>query len=277
MKKSISWFIAVLITLSVAVFQFIMGSTYPLVTEVNTGKQRIQCELRRSYSGNSDCPVVLPIRDITVSGYILYRIYPSENTMTRIDFNREGDRLKANLPKQPPSGKLEYRVFLIKEGTIIEVNEGKPVVIRFLGTVPLYILILQSLLIFLAILYSTLAGLFGCFGIKINQWRIYFIITLLLGVVFLLQPLMHKFTLNQWWTGIPVSLEPGDNKLLMALIVWVVAACLNLKKIRPGIVILASIISLILFSVPHSFPGSGLEPVTIEVFMKNFLPLVKLF
>lgn len=276
MKKSISWFLAILITLSVAIFQFMMGSTYPLVTEINTGKQRIECELKRSYSGKTDCPVILPIGDIMVSGYILYRNYPSENTMSRIDFKREGDKLIAELPVQPPAGKLEYRVFIEREGTTIDVNEGKSVIIRFLGTVPIHILALHTLFIFLAMVYSTHTGILAGFGIKTYRLTTYLIVIILLGVVFLLQPLMHKYALNQWWTCLPNSWELGDNKLLLALIVWLISAYFILKKPRRGIVMLASIISLILFSVPHGFPGKEYEPATVEIFLRNIIPLIKL-
>jgi hypothetical protein len=259
------------------IFQFIMGSNYPLVTEVNTGKQKVQCELKKSYRGKTDFPVVLPIGDIMVTGYILYKIYPSENQESKIAFNREGDKLIAKLPLQPPAGKLEYKVLLEREGTTIPVNEGKAVIVRFIGKVPVYILILQSLAIFLAIFYSTLTGIYATFGIKTYRWLIYITITFLLGAVFLLQPLMHKYALNKWWTCFPNSLELGDNKLLIALIVWIVTACFNFKKARPLLVIFASIISILMFSVPHGFPGLVHEPITMEVVVRNIIPLLQLF
>jgi hypothetical protein len=277
MKKSISWFLAILITLSVAIFQFMMGMTYPLVTEVNTGKQRIQCELKRTYSGKTDCPVILPIGDIMVSGHILYRIYPSGNTISRIDFKREGDKLIARLPEQPLAGKLEYRVFLEREGTKIDVNDGKPVIVRFLGKVPVYILVLQSIFILLSLLLSTYAGILAGFGIKTYRWMVYLIVASLLGVVFFLQPLVHKYSLNQSWTCVPNSWELSDNKLLFALIIWLLTAYYNLRKTRRGLVIVSSIISILLFSIPHGFPGLTFEPVTMEIFLRNLIPLLQLF
>jgi len=277
MKKEISWFAAILITFTIAIFQLIMGTANPLAVQVNTGKQLLQCELTRTYNGKTDCPIILPIGDIKVSGSILYRVYPSESKMSRIDFDREGDKLIANLPSQPPSGKLEYRVFLEREGTTIYVNEGKPVIIRFLGKVPIYILILQSILIFLAILFSNITGIYAGLGIKSFKWMIYLDILILLAVIFLLQPLMHKYALNQWWTCFPNSWEAGDNKLLIALMVWLVTAYFNLKKNRRGLVVIASIISIFMFSVPHGFPGFVHDPITLNSAMSNLLPLLQLF
>ncbi len=277
MKKAIAWIIALLITSSVVAFQLMMNSTYPVSVKINTGVRHIGLELRRSYSGKSDCPIILPIRDIRVGGYILYRVFPSDNPMTRIDFKREGDKLVAGLPVQPPSGKLEYRVVLERDKKVIEVNDGNPVVITFIGRVPLYLLMLHSLVILLTILYSTLTGLFAGFGVKFWKRMIFLVIVLLLGLVFFLQPLMHKYSLNQWWTALPQSWELGDNKLFLSLIVWIVAAYFTVKKGWAGWIVLASLISVFLFSVPHGFPGKQQDPATLDILIRNLLPLIQLF
>jgi hypothetical protein len=277
MKRAISWFIAILITFSIAIFQFIMGTAYPLVTEVNTGKQHLQFELIRSYSGQSDCPIIFPVGDITVSGYILYRNYPSVDSMTRINLNREGEKLIARLPKQPPASKLEYRVFLEKARTGINVNNGKPVIIRFLGSVPLYILSIQSILIFLAVLFSNITGIFALVRIRAYKWLIYLTIITLIVVVFVLQPIMHKYSLNQWWTNIPYSWDLSDNKLFIALIVWLITMYFNFKKARPGLIVLAAFLSIIIFAVPHGFPGSEHDPIDLKIIQRNLLSLLKLF
>jgi hypothetical protein len=277
MKQSIGWFISIIITLSVAVFQFLMGKADPLATEVTIGKQRYQCELKRSFIGSSDCPVILPVRDITVSGYILFKKFPSDDDSFRIDFIRQGDKLVAKLPVQPPSGRLEYRIILEREGKSILINQDKPVIIRFLGKVPLTALILHGFFVLLTLLLITYAGILAAFGIKTYRGLIYLNVVLLLGVVFFLQPVVHKYSLNQWWTCLPNSWELSDNKLFFALIVWLLMAYYNFKKARRGLVIVSSIISILLFSVPHGFPGSTHEPVTMEIFLRNLRPLIQLF
>lgn len=277
MGKTISWFIALLITLSVAIFQFIMGSSYPLVTEVNTGKQRIECVLYRSFTGKNDCPIILPIGDITVSGYLNYKIYQSDEKMSRIDFTREGDILTAKLPNQSPAGKLEYSVVLSKEGKPIDVNDGKPIIIRFLGRVPVTILVLQSLFIFLALLLSNMTGMYAALGIKTYRLLIYITIASMMVALFLFQPLMHKYALNQWWTCFPNSRELGDNKILIALMVWILAMYLNFRKSRRGVVVLAALASILILSIPHGFPGIQHDPVNMNIVQRNLLSLLQLF
>lgn len=277
MKQSVGWFISVIITLSVAVFQFLMGTADPLSTEVTIGKQRYQCELRRSFIGNSDCPVVLNINDILVSGYILYKSYPSDNEATRIEFDRQGDKLVGKLPAQRPSERLEYRIVLEREGKSFDVSQGNPVIVRFLGRVPVTVLILSGFFVFITLLLIIYSGMLAALGIRTYRGLIYLNVSMLLGVVFILQPVVHKYSLNQWWTCAPKSWELGDNKLLLASVIWLFTMWFNFRKQRPGLVIIASIISLLLFSVPHGFPGLMVDAITSETMMRKLMPVIQLF
>lgn len=277
MKKTISWFISIVVTLSVVLFQFAMGISDPMEVRVNTGRQHIQLNLIRTYIGRSDCPIILQIGDIMVTGYMLYRTYPSNNEMTKIVFDRQGDRLIAKLPNQPPDGRLEYKVVLERENNTIYVNEGKPVIIRFLGKVPFSLVIVQSLLILCILILSTYSGILAGLGIKTYRGMIYLIAFLLIGVVFVVQPIMHNYSLNKWWTCMPNSWELGDNKLFIAMVLWLITIFYNFKKSRPVLVIISSIFTVLLFSIPHGFPGVPREAVTIEIFTRKLIPLIQLF
>lgn len=278
MKEAISWIAAVMITFSIMIFQFIQGTTYSSVTEVNTGKQRVEFELRRTYSGKTDCPVILPIEDITVSGYLMYRIYPTSDSMSRINLKREGDLLVAKLPNQMPDSNLAYQIFLEKAGSKIAVNDGKETIIKFLGDIPIAVLFLYILLVFLALFYSNATGIYALAGIKSYKRMTYITIIALVGVEFILQPLMHKYALNRWWTGIPINWDLNENKILISLIVWLVALFINWKKARPIVVILASIVSILIFFTPYSrVPGSEPDPFSFKFIHRNLLPLLKLY
>ena len=277
MKNAISWLLALMITFSIVIFQFIMSKTHPLSTEVNTGKQHLHFDLLRSYSGKTDCPMILKVEDITVSGYILYRNYPTADSMIRINLHREGDNLIAYLPNQLPSKKLEYRIFLERAGNVILVNSGKPIIIKFLGVVPFYILLFHTIFIFLSVLFSNSTGIFAVVGNKSYKWMIYLTILALMSVVFLLQPLTHKYALGQSLTGFPFSFELSDNKILITLVIWLVTMFFNLRKAQPRLVVLAAFTSMIVLSIPHGFPGSEPNPINMKIIQRNFLSLLQLF
>ena len=175
MKSSI-WIFALLLTLAAALYQRQTGPTYPFKTEVNTGIQKFPIEFKRSHAGLTDCPVVLQIPDINVKGVLSYRKYPTNDVMTKVDLKREGEKLTALLPNQPPAGKIEYRVDLEKDGSPLLFGNGKPVVIRFRGDVPAFVLIPHILLMFLAMLLSNATGLLAFF--KFPSFKYWTVVTL---------------------------------------------------------------------------------------------------
>jgi hypothetical protein len=75
----------------------------------------------------------------------------------------------------------------------------------------------------------------------------------------ILGPIVQKFAFGSFWTGVPFGWDLTDNKTLIAFLFWILAVVMNLKKERPVYTILAAIVLLLVFSVPHSLFGSELD------------------
>jgi len=275
--KSFIWLFAFLVTVAALYYQYTTGPTHPLKTEVDTGIQKFPLKLMRSHTGTTDCPVILQVPDITVKGVLLYRKYPTKDEMTKVDLRREGDKLVAEIPNQPPAGKIEYQVELEKEGTPLKINSGFPVIIRFTGDVPKAVLVTHILLMFLAMLFSNATGIFALF--KINSYKFYAFVTFVIlaagGLVF--GPIVQKYAFNEWWAGIPFGWDLTDNKTLIAILAWLLALLMIRKKGASYWVILASLITIVIFSIPHSLYGSQLDQETGKIIQGVILPFLKLF
>ena len=281
MKKTILWILAVAITVSAAIYQRTTGPTYPRAEKISIGDSTYVLQLIRT-SGARDARVKLPIKDTAVHGNVYYKKLGVAEDWTRVDLKmtdiryhsafmkkilRKKDEtlLAASLPQQPPAGKLEYYVEVVKNGQTVEVAKNHPVVIRFKGDVPAGVLIPHIILMFLAMMFSTVAGLFAIF--KIERFRRYtlwtFVILFIGGFIF--GPWVQWYAFGDWWTGIPFGWDLTDNKTLFAFIFWV-AALFGIKgKGRPWLIILAAIMTLVIFSIPHSLFGSTLDYSTGSV------------
>ncbi|MEI6852490.1 MAG: hypothetical protein WCL06_06585 [Bacteroidota bacterium] len=268
-KMIIAWVLAVIITLSAAYYQRVTGPTYPKKITTNIRGIAYNFTLLRTHSSESDCEISLPIDDNSVRGFMIFRKYYSkengnsaQNKWDTLSMKRVGDHMTAYLPKLPPAGKLEY-YFLFRTGDHeYPVAQDKPVVIRYKGDVPPYVLIPHILFIFLAMLLSNLVGILGAF--KVEKARMYMFITfglLLIGGM-ILGPFVQKFAFGEFWTGVPFGWDLTDNKTLIAFAAWVIALAANLKKFRPGYLIAAAIVTLAIFSIPHSMFGSELNHTT---------------
>ena len=282
MKKFILWSLAFVITIAAAIYQRHTGPTYPKEKSVTLNGNQYELKLVRSLALDERPEVKLGITDTTIKAKIYFKRYMSDEQYQSADFKykvypvdsylmnkvfkiTEEKGFFAEVPQQPAAGKIQYFFELTdSRGTETYFMEA-PVVIRFKGGVPAYILIPHILCMFLAMLFSTLAGLMAV--IKYPLYKKYAIWTLLLFTVggMVLGPIVQYDAFGDLWTGIPFGWDLTDNKTLIAFLFWALAVTMNRKKERPLYTILAAVILLIVFSIPHSLFGSQLDYASGEV------------
>jgi hypothetical protein len=260
MKKILFWFLAFVITATSAVYQRMTGPTYPVRGKAALASGEVSFKLPRSAEITSDCKVALEIPDPEVGGRLFYRRFKTNDPWTETVMIREQNRLVGLLPKQPMAGKLVYRVVLTDRGKDIPIGGDQEIVIRFKGHAPLPLLIAHVLVIFAAMLFSTRAGL-AALDRKSSPQRLAVWTAVLFFVGgFILGPLMQKFAFGAWWTGFPLGKDLTDSKTLFAMLAWIVALVAGRggKKNRAW-VLAASVVTLLVFLIPHSVLGSELK------------------
>lgn len=264
MKKTkiLFWLISIFLTLFSIVYQRITGPTYPVKGNFVINDTKISFKFSRSHAGKSDHKVSLFAPISAMSAELEWRRYKTKEEWKRVAFirNQAGDSLIAFLPYQPPAGKLEYRV-IVKSGNQIQSLPENPIVIRFRGEVPQTILILHIVFIFLALAFSTRAGL-EFFNREDPKYTLYAYLTLFFmffgGLIF--GPLMQYHAFGEYWTGFPFGIDLTDNKTIFAFIFWCIAAIASRNSEKAKYYILfASIVTFIVFLIPHSLLGSELD------------------
>jgi hypothetical protein len=227
--------------------------------EVELGQERIAIELTRSHGGEGDQPVRVRAADPDVQGEVAWRRYPSADAWEDVKMARNGEWLEAALPHQPPAGKLEYQVRLIRGGESATFPP-RPAITRFKGDVPAAVLIPHILAMFVGMLLSTRAGLeaLAAAGKPATLARL---TLLLIGVGgFILGPAVQKYAFDAWWTGVPFGWDLTDNKTLFAGVAWAWAVWrLRGGRSARGAVVLAALVTLVVFAIPHSVWGSEID------------------
>jgi hypothetical protein len=265
MKNILFWCLAFLITVSAAIYQRSTGPTYPKRYVIDFHDQPFKIKLIRSHTIDRDFFVTLKDAPEALEGSVFYKRYPTQDEWSEVVFLRDESNLNAQLPLQPPAGKLEYYLILKYKDEVIPVAENDPVIIRFKGSVPAGFMIPHILAMFLAMLFSTYTGILAI--MKDSRFRKYAFWTLALlvlgGLIF--GPIIQKYAFGDYWTGWPFGRDLTDNKTLIAVIFWGVATLLNLKKSRPWIAVVAALVLLAVYSIPHSTMGSELDYETGKV------------
>lgn len=265
MKKIVLfWIIAFIITAASAVFQRMTGPTYPLSGKVTLDGKEIKYKFDRSHSTSEDCKVSLAVNDNSVKGVLFWRKYKFDKEYNRVEMTGN-DTLTAFLPKQPSAGKLEYFVELYKNEIIIDAPNDRAVVIRFKDDVPIWLLIPHVIFMFAAMLLSTRTGLeYFNKEPKFEKLTAWTIGILLIGG-FILGPLVQQYAFGALWTGFPFGYDLTDNKTLIAALVWIFAWYKIKKSPNPKLwVLIAAVVMLIVFLIPHSVLGSELDYSKIE-------------
>ena len=257
MKTIYFWLIAIIITLSAAVYQKTTGPTYPKHVKLNYSGKIFKFKLPRSHSISSDCPVIININNKIIKGQVEFKKFPSNDKWTIQDLIRKDNNLTAELPSQPAAGKVMYRIILSDNNK--ELLRTEPIVVRYKGDVPAGILIPHIFFMFFSMLLSTLAGLL-VIGKK-PKYKFYGGLTVLFLLIggMILGPVVQKYAFNEFWTGVPFGWDLTDNKTLIAFVFWLIAYFGNIKKERPYLIIIAAVVLLLIFSIPHSMFGSQLD------------------
>jgi hypothetical protein len=288
MKKFLIWFMAFIITIAAAYYQRKTGPTYPKRVSVSLNDSLYELKLTRSIGLDERSEVKLHIRDTSVKAILYYKRFRSQDEFSKVNFTfktypldsfvmnkifgmTEEKGLFADVPQQPPAGKIQYYIELTDSQGKQTIMKESPLVIRYKGGVPGYILGPHILIMFMAMLFSTATGLLAI--AKVPSFRKYGIWTLVLLTAggMILGPMVQKFAFGELWTGVPFGWDLTDNKTLIAFLFWILAVVMNLKKERPLYTILAAVILLMIYSIPHSLLGSELDYETGQVIQGIFL------
>ncbi len=261
MKKVwLLWLIAFIITISTAVYQRLTGPTYPISGTVQIANQEISYKLARSHGGLDDHKVIIKVDNSNITGSLFYKRFKTDDRWTKLKFENKNGELVANLPHQPPAGKLEYFVELDYQSEIQRFPKENSVVIRFKGDVPLFILIPHIIAMFVSMLLSNRTGLeFFNNGKNLKKLTYWTIGTLLLGG-FIFGPLTQEYAFGELWTGFPYGHDLTDNKTLIAMIGWLIALYMyGRSKLPKKWALFASVLLLVVYLIPHSVLGSELN------------------
>jgi hypothetical protein len=259
-KKFVFWWIfSVIFTLVIAYYQRTTGPTYPVMGRITINNQEIKYRLITSSESHIPAEIVIKGNVQGIKGEIEYKKYNTSEDWQHVDMWIKDGKLVGEMPPQPPAGKLIYKVILTSGDQVLTLRK-EPVVIRFKGAVPGFILFPHILIMFMAMLYSTRTGIEALNkGEKTKNYALITMTLLLFGGMFL-GPVVQKYAFGEFWTGWPFGKDLTDNKTLVAFLAWIIAY-LRLRKnnANRGWAIAAAIILLIVYLIPHSMFGSELD------------------
>ena len=281
MKQRTIWFwlAAVAITLAAIIFQRKTGPTYPQKVDFVVDTVDVTVELPRSHEVDKPLQISIPALPWEYTAKLYHRPYPLDTTWTEEPpFWPEEGKFVSYLPEvSQKAAKLEYfiQVENFSSGEVAHFPDT-PIVIRYKGSVPAWALIPHIILIFMALIFSSLSGVMAAY--KHEKHKLWGVITLLFilvgGLIF--GPIVQKFAFDHYWTGFPFGQDLTDNKTLIMFVVWLIAVLINRKGKVPIANTVAAIFTLAIYCIPHSLRGSEFNYESGEIvtgFVTHFINL----
>lgn len=252
------WVLAFVLTALTFVYQRMTGPTYPVRgKEILNGKEISYFLLRTYTTEKGNLPVRISVPDKTITAFLDYKRFKSNDEWTEVEMKRKGDILMAEIPAQLPGGKVEYSIRVNIGNDNLILNKKRSVVARFKGKVPSIFLILHIIFMFFTIMFALRTGMEALR----KEGNYYWMVNWTLAITFIggmiLGPIVQKYAFGEFWTGIPRGIDLTDNKVLIAVIFWIIA--FFLKKKSKWWVVLAVVVMIVIYLIPHSVLGSELD------------------
>ena len=259
MKKYQYWLLAVVVTLTLSIYQRMTGPTYPKKVTVELEGESCQLKLPRSGVQHDE---VLQLYGVppTAQVQLHYRRYPTTDSYTMVNFAWREGGWQAALPVQPVAGKLQY--YITVDGKNYPADE--PVIIRFRNDVPASILIPHILLMFGAMLFAVYTFLLVITRRKYRRWLKISVLTLFIGG-FIFGPLVQHAAFGPWWAGFPYGMDLTDNKTLLSFLAFLAALFTMKWKYNKWVVAFAVLFMIAIFTIPHSAFGSEYDYTTQQL------------
>jgi hypothetical protein len=264
-KTWMLWVLTTLITLTSVVYQKKTGPTYPVRGAFEQNGTSVKYKLLRSHETGLNAPVEFEVSGTPVEALLISKRYHSNDEWGVKKFILADNKYKTDLKELAPAGKMTYRIQLNWSDGKTMKFPGEPVILRYKGAVPLFILIPHILFMFIAMFVGTRAAL-EAFAKKDNAVLFSWIalISLSIGGLFL-GPIVQKYAFDAYWTGWPIGTDLTDNKTAFSVLFWVFALWKNHKeKTNPKWIIIAGIVLLSIYLIPHSTLGSEIDYTTIS-------------
>ncbi len=267
------WILAFILMAASLIYQRRTGPTYHLRGVAQFSNQAFKYEFIRSGTTGEDAKVEFPYVGMDVVPLLHYKRYKVDEEHTVVPMQPEGKGKKRKmvglLPSQPPAGKLEYYITLHSPEGSINVPSDEEVVIRFKGDVPSWILIPHIFMMFLGMFFGMRTLLQAITGLPGMRWMAWCTLAFIFIGGMILGPMVQLHAFGAAWTGVPFGWDLTDNKTLIMFIGWLIAICfVGVRgKVTPAgrwMTVLASLLMVMVYLIPHSMHGSELDYSKVE-------------
>lgn len=260
MLKKISFLtVAAGLTIIATFIQQFSSYERPVKVSLDINKENYDFELPVVQEENEKYLVVLNIPDSSIHGKVFYKLYNSPESWKENKLTRNHEQLVVSLPQEKANVKVQYYLQLELKGKCFFIAKNKPVIVRYQGLAPKYILFPQFTFMFIALIFACFAGILALFSL--DSYKKYSKITFYLFTlaILILGFLVHLISFGHIILNPCMHNDLTFYKNLLIFLLWLGIFQLNKKYNVRILVFLVAIATLLLYCIPQQFVFSWIK------------------
>lgn len=251
MKKEpiILWVASIVITFLIGYFLSITNKDYPISGTIGIEGEKVSYRFEKVHFGKDDVNILIRSDVKGLSGKLFWKSN-SDSTWFSENMKRSDLAISAKFPALEADKKLKYYVESFYKNKKYSLPDNQKVNMRFYGTIPSTISILQFILTYLGLLLVVRAGLeYFNHNEKIKKYEI-FIAIIFITLTVLINPLYISYKYGFINSSIPSINKLFPFKELSVTSLWIISIILtfNLKKYKL-IPVIAAVITILIFII----------------------------
>jgi hypothetical protein len=248
-KKILLLLISTVIAVFAVFVQQFSSSDRPYYEEIKINNIDYSFKLPVYHEGNEECLIELSVPDTTIKGLLYYKLFKSNHEYNFINLIRMNENLVSVLPHQKQNIKVQYYLELNSDGKKYFIARDNPVIVRFQGVVPKYVLFPQVAIMFVALIFSCFAGMLTFSHIDSYKkyakvsFYLFTLSALVIGII------IHLISFRHLFVQVANNNDLTFYKNGIIFLLWLAVYYVNRKSDFKFLTLAVSILTLILYCV----------------------------
>jgi hypothetical protein len=244
MKQNIIlWIAAIVIVFTAVYYKNLISHYYPVSGSFGIEGEKVTFKFDKIHSGREDYTVLIRSDKKDLSGYIEWK-HENEENWQSVPLESGEEILKGNIPNQPASTLINYRVILIHKGTSITLPRYEPVKLEFRNRISPAVNVLYYFFFFGGLVLAVRSGLeYFRSNSKVKALSVFAIIFFML-FSFIFSPLRNSYVSGFMGDYIPKPNELFLLKDMAYFFIWLAGFTFLFlfKKIKYSVLITSAVI-----------------------------------
>jgi hypothetical protein len=242
-QQFILWVGSIVLTFVIGYTRNVTDEYYPVTGSFGVEGEKVSYKLDKVHYGKEPYRILI-LTDLKELGGKC--ILKSDDKWITIPLNRGDNNLNASIPSLKPLSKIDYKVILNYNDEVYVIPAGSKIEISFYGNIPASVNLLNFILLYGGLLFSTRTTLEVFNRKKFIKKYIVFTTSIFIILASIINPLRNSYKLGAINLYVPPIMDIINPFLITLVLMWVVGTVLVFYRRFAAITVVLLLVSTII-------------------------------